>query len=87
MNDIQQNKLVQLGKTLRQGAKLHASFYGHTIRIEELEGSHLLRSMLLHPSQGDSLRGVILDASALLREECGLLLHAEGKEAKEILGR
>ena len=84
MNDLQEIKIKLLGSTLKEGAKLYASVYGYCVRIEEMEGCHLLRSILIHPRQGDTIKGAMLDAAAILRAD-GVWLHAQDQTAKVIL--
>lgn len=85
MTSIAHQKLAELITGLKPGATLQALFYGYTIKIEELSGSHLLRSMLLHPSAGEKLRDVLLDAAAVCKDG-GAKLHGGCNESRALLG-
>ncbi len=65
MNDIQHTKAEMLVRTLNPGAALHATHEGGYIRFEERDGSHLLRTMLIRPSTGESITDVKNELTAI----------------------
>ena len=65
MNQIQQNNLSDFADQV--SFPVHCEIYGHVIRCEERDGSHLLKCINIHPGGGDTLKATLVDVAAYLR--------------------
>lgn len=77
MTNIQTQTVVMLCRTLKPAARLFARIEGRYIRLEEREGSHLLRCLLVHPTNHtERIQTTLLDLAAICQDE-QVSLHAE----------
>ena len=74
MTSIQEQRLTDLCRTLQAECTLHASIEGRLVRVEERNGSHIKRTLLIHPANHSERIGTTFRDAGAICKDAGVML-------------